>query len=89
MQVEKDNLMVRLIFQFSLNVLSFTEKLEKHQKFNLANQLFKSETSIRSNVREAQWCESKDVGSILKVLEKIIHSSKSAPLHICTSAYPL
>lgn len=115
MQIEKDNLIVRLTFQFSLDIISFTEKLEKDRKYNLANQLFRSGTSIGANVREAQGCESKadfihkmklaykeaeetkywlelcsqaenypdpakllsDVDSILRVLGKIIHSSKT------------
>jgi hypothetical protein len=45
-QMEKDNLIVRLTFQFSLDVIAFTEKLEKERKFNLANQLFKSDTQL-------------------------------------------
>ena len=114
MQVEKDNLIVKLTFRFSLDVIAFTEILEKDRKFNLANQLFRSGTSIGANVREAQGCESKadfihkmkvaykeaeeskywlelcshaenypdpvklleDITAILKVLGKIIHSSK-------------
>lgn len=114
MQLEKDNLIVRLTFQFSLDIISFTERLEKDKKYNLANQLFRSGTSIGANVREAQGCESrldfihkmkvaykeaeetkywlelcsqsenypdpvkllKDIVSILRVLGKIIHSSK-------------
>lgn len=115
MQIEKDNLIVRLTFQFSLDIIAFTEKLEKDRKYNLANQLFRSGTSIGANVREAQGCESKadfihkmklaykeaeetrywlelcsqaetypgpnklldDIVSILRVLGKIIHSSKT------------
>lgn len=59
MQLERDNAIVRLTFQFSLKIISFTEKLEKERKYNLANQLFRSGTSIGANVREAQGCESK------------------------------
>lgn len=115
MQIEKDNLIVRLTFQFSLDIIVFTEKLEKDRKRNLANQLFRSGTSIGANVREAQGSESKadfihkmkvaykeaeetrywlelcsqaenypdpsklldDIVSILRVLGKIIHSSKT------------
>ena len=115
MQIEKDNLIVRLTFQFSLDVIAFIEKLEKDRKYNLVNQLFRSGTSIGANVREAQGCESKadfihkmkvaykeaeetkywlelcsqaenypdpaklldDISSILRVLGKIIHSSKT------------
>src|SRR5215203_1911714 len=113
--MEKDNLIVNLTFQFALDIIVFTEQLEQSKKYNLANQLFKSGTSIGANVREAQGCESKadfihkmklaykeaeetkywlelcsqaenypdpaklldDIGSILRVLGKIINSSKS------------
>ncbi|MBD0333448.1 MAG: four helix bundle protein [Chitinophagaceae bacterium] len=113
--VEKDNLIVRLTFQFALDIIAFTEVLEQRRKYNLGNQLFRSETSIGANVREAQGCESKvdfvhrmkiaykeaeeteywlhlcaqspnypepgklldDIVSILKVLGKIISSSKT------------
>ncbi|MFZ1313854.1 MAG: four helix bundle protein [Chitinophagaceae bacterium] len=112
---KKDNLILDLSFQFSLEIITFTEKLQQEKKFNLANQLFRSGTSIGANVREAQGCESKsdfihkmkiaykeaeetrywlelcdqsenylapgklleDIVSILKVLGKIISSSKS------------
>ena len=111
----KDNLIVSLSFQFSLDIIVFTEILQQVKKFNLANQLFRSGTSIGANVREAQGCESKndfihkmkiaykeaeetrywlelcdkadsypkpgklldDILSILRVLGKIISTSKS------------
>ncbi|HPG11798.1 MAG TPA: four helix bundle protein [Chitinophagaceae bacterium] len=110
----KDNLILNLTFQFALDIISYTEKLEKERKYNLANQLFRSGTSIGANVNEAQGCESKkdfihklkiaykeaeetrywlelceksenylspgklldDIVSILKVLGKIISTSK-------------
>ena len=60
MQMEKkDNLIVNLSFQFALDIITFTESLQQLKKFNLANQLFRSGTSIGANVREAQGCESK------------------------------
>ena len=116
MQMErKDNLIVNLTFQFALEIIKFTEQLQQKKKFNLANQLFKSGTSIGANVNEAQGCESKadfihkmkiaykeaeetrywlelcdksenypspgklleDIVSILKVIGKIISTSKS------------
>jgi four helix bundle protein len=115
MQQEKENVIVKLTFKFSLNIIKFTEKLETLKKYNLANQLFRSGTSIGANVREAQGCESKadfihkmklaykeaeetsywlelcdksnnypepaklleDITSILKILGKIISSSRS------------
>jgi four helix bundle protein len=55
----KPNLIVDLTFSFSLKIISFTETLESKRKFNVANQLFRSGTSIGANVREAQGAESK------------------------------
>ena len=59
MRNDKPNLIVDLTFQFSLDIIEFTELLEQKRKFNLANQLFRSGTSIGANVREAQNAESK------------------------------
>jgi four helix bundle protein len=56
----KSNLIVDLTFNFSLKIIDFTELLEAKRKYNMANQLFKSGTSIGANVREAQGAESKD-----------------------------
>jgi four helix bundle protein len=56
---EKPNLIVDLTFKFSLRIISFTEKLETEKKFNMANQLFRSGTSIGANVCEAQGAQSK------------------------------
>jgi four helix bundle protein len=59
MQTNKDNLIVDLTFEFSLNIIEFTEELEQLRKFNMANQLFRSGISIGANVREAQNAEIK------------------------------
>jgi four helix bundle protein len=56
----KPNLIVDLTFDFSLKIIAFTEILESNKKFNMANQLFRSGTSIGANVREAQGAESKN-----------------------------
>jgi hypothetical protein len=56
---EKENLILKLSFQFALDIIEFTEDLESKRKYNLANQLFKSGTFIGANVREAQGFESK------------------------------
>jgi four helix bundle protein len=56
---DKPNLIVDLTFDFSLQIISFTEKLETLRKFNMANQLFRSGTSIGANVCEAQGAQSK------------------------------
>lgn len=57
---DKPNLIVDLTFSFSLKIIGFTETLEANRKFNMANQLFKSGTSIGANVCEAQGAESKN-----------------------------
>lgn len=57
---EKPNLIVDLTFSFSLKIIAFTEVLESKKKFNMANQLFRSGTSIGANVSEAQGAESKN-----------------------------
>ena len=59
MRDDKENLIVELTFQFSLEVIEFSELLESNRKYNLGNQLFKAGTSIGANVREAQNAESK------------------------------
>lgn len=59
MQTGKENLIVQLTFEFSLSIIEFTELLESKRKFTLANQLFRSGTSIGANVKEAQNAESK------------------------------
>ena len=55
----QENLIVKLTFQFALDIIVFCEILESSRKFNLANQLFRAGTSIGANVREAQGAESK------------------------------
>ena len=55
----KDNLIVKLSFEFALTIIEFSEELEKRRKYNLGNQLFKSGTSIGANIIEAQNAESK------------------------------
>ena len=59
MDDKKDNLIVQLSFQFALEIIIFTEKLESLKRYNLAKKLFKRGTSIGANVREAQGAESK------------------------------
>lgn len=59
MQTNKPNLIIELTFGFSLKIIEYCEGLEAKRKFNIANQLFRSGTSIGANVREAQNAESK------------------------------
>lgn len=53
------NPVVKLAFEFSLDIITFCEKLEKERKFIISRQLLKSGTSIGANIVEAQNAESK------------------------------
>ena len=55
----KDNVIIKLTFQFALEIIKYCEKLQEDKKFVVANQLLKSGTSIGANIREAQNAESK------------------------------
>ncbi|WP_317044738.1 four helix bundle protein [Chryseobacterium sp. PMSZPI] len=59
MRNDKENSIVNKTFDFALNIIEFSEELYKINRFSLANQIFKSRTSIGANVREAQNAESK------------------------------
>jgi four helix bundle protein len=56
----KENLIVKLTFQFSLDIVKLAELLESKRKFAVANQIIRSGTSIGANIREAQNAESKN-----------------------------
>ncbi len=56
---QNENPILKLTFQFSLEIIKYTELLESIRKYNLSNQLFRSGTSIGANVKEAQNAESK------------------------------
>ena len=71
------NLIVNLTFNFSLNIIEFIQVLEKEKKYNLANQLFRSGTSVGANVNEAQSCESrKDFIHKMKIAAKEAEETK-------------
>ena len=115
----KDNIIVKLTFQFALDVMTFSEKLREQRRFAFADQLLRSGCSVGANVKEAQSAESKadfihklkiaskeaeeteywlelcefdksypkpekllsDVESILKVLNKIVSTSKKGRMN--------
>lgn len=54
-----DNPILKLTFEFSLDIVEFVEILEEKKKYVIAKQLLRSATSIGANVREAQNAESK------------------------------
>jgi four helix bundle protein len=60
MRDDKENLIVKLTFEFALAIIVFAEELEGARKYVIAKQLLKSGTSIGANVREAQNAESKN-----------------------------
>ena len=55
----KENVIIKLTFQFALEIVKYCEDLQLAKKFVIANQLLKSGTSIGANIREAQNAESK------------------------------
>ena len=65
----KNNPVLEKSFIFSLKIIAFTEMLQVHKKYNLANQLFRSGTAIGALVKEAQSPES---------LSDFIHKMKIA-----------
>jgi len=114
----ENNTIVKLTFQFALNVMTFSELLRDQKRFAFADQVLRSGCSIGANVKEAQSAESKadfihklkiaskeaeeteywlelcqidknypkpgkllqDIESILKVLAKIISTSRKDKL---------
>ena len=55
----KDNLIVKLSFEFALKIISYSEEIRQINRFEMASQIFRSGTSIGANIREAQNAESK------------------------------
>lgn len=87
---QKDNPILNLTIEFSIEVISFVEELESKRKFVVANQLLKSGTSIGANVHEAQNAESK-IDFIHKL--KIAHKEADETMYwltICekSNSYP-
>lgn len=56
---KKDNLIVEKAIMFAVNVIDFSEQIHALKRFEMASQIFRSGTSIGSNVTEAQNAESK------------------------------
>lgn len=59
MRNDKDNLIIKLTFEFALEIISFSEEIRNTNRFEMASQIFRSGTSIGANIREAQNAESK------------------------------
>lgn len=59
MDTRKENIIVKLTFEFALDIVALSEILEENRKYIITRQILKSGTSIGANVREAQNAESK------------------------------
>ena len=59
MDTRKENIIVKLTFEFALDIVILSDLLEEKRKYVIARQILKSGTSIGANVREAQNAESK------------------------------
>lgn len=54
----KKNIIQKKTFDFALQIVKLSQKLQDKKEYVLSNQLLKSGTSIGANVREAQSAES-------------------------------
>ena len=67
----KENPIVSMTFNFSLDIIDFVQQLKHQKDWDLASQLFRSGTSIGANVWEAQNAESpKDFVHKFKIAAK-------------------
>lgn len=55
----ENNPVLKLTFDFSLQIIVFCEHLQEQKKFVISNQLLRSGTAIGANAMEAQNAESK------------------------------
>jgi four helix bundle protein len=73
----RDNPVLNHSYDFSLQIINYCEELNDRKKFIIANQLFRSGTSIGANIFEAQNAESKnDFIHKMKVAAKEIEETK-------------
>ncbi len=77
MKVKKSNIIIEKSFQAALRGIEFCKKLEENES-RIANQLFRSVTSIGANISEAQNAES---------LKDFIHKMKIAAKELEESLY--
>lgn len=54
-----NNPILNLTFDFSIEIINYVDRLQERKKFLMANQMFRSGTSIGANVHEAQGAESR------------------------------
>ncbi len=71
------NLIVDITFSFGVTMLKYCDELTELKKYNIANQLSRSATSIGANVAEAQSCESSaDFIHKMKIAQKEAHETQ-------------
>jgi len=58
-ELQENNPILKLSFEFSLMIIQYCEVLEANKKFVIARQILKAGTSIGANCMEAQNAESK------------------------------
>lgn len=76
--MDKDILIVRLSFEFSLHIIAYVEELNKQKQYVIGNQLLRAGTGIGASVFEAQNVES---------LADFIHKMKVAAKETNESIY--
>ena len=59
MRNDKDNLIVKLTFEFAIKIIAYSEEIRQTNRFEMASQIFRSGTSIGANIKEAQNAESR------------------------------
>ncbi|HIP48277.1 MAG TPA: four helix bundle protein [Lutibacter sp.] len=57
--IYKDNLILKLTFEFAIEIVKYSERLEENRKYVIAKQILRAGTSIGANTKEAQNAESK------------------------------
>ena len=73
----KENIIVKLSFEFALEIIKFAEQLNEDKKYVIARQVLKSGTSIGANIRESQEAESKlDFIHKLKIASKEVSETE-------------
>ena len=55
----ENNIILKKTFEFAVDIVNFSEELDKKRKFTISKQLLRSGTSIGANIKESQNAESK------------------------------
>jgi len=90
MDSRKENIIVKLSFEFAVEIIKFAEVLEQQRKYVVAKQLLKSGTSIGANIREAQNAESKQdfIHKMKIALKEVDETQYWLELINATESYP-